>query len=342
MAIYRIFPSKDTTIWSEPDIQGRYGNAGKDEVVELGNYRDVNATNRIKRALIDFKQSEVNNVINNRVVTGSYTAHLHYSLANAAGIEKPFRISAHRLNNEWDEGIGKKDDQPFNVNDCTWVNRQTAVTWSNAGGHYSNDVTSSKVFTPDDNLDIHLDVTNIVTDTNNAGIILKIDDDLETNTTSSYDLRYFGKDTNTIFPPYLEFGWDDQAYSTKLPEIYTSTVDINFHSQQTEYSERDQVRFRLNVRPRYPKRSFVTSSVYLDQYRLPADATYSIVDDYSNEPIVDFNSNYTKVSADHRSSYIDINMNSFQPNRYYRLIVKATIDGSTVMVDQKNTFKVVR
>jgi len=36
MAVYRIFPEKDTFIFSEPTIAGTYGNAGKDEILEIG------------------------------------------------------------------------------------------------------------------------------------------------------------------------------------------------------------------------------------------------------------------------------------------------------------------
>ena len=34
MAIYRIFPDKDTTIFTEQNT----GNAGKDEIIEVGGY----------------------------------------------------------------------------------------------------------------------------------------------------------------------------------------------------------------------------------------------------------------------------------------------------------------
>ena len=57
--------------------------------------------------------------------------------------------------------------------------------------------------------------------------------------------------------------------------------------------------------------------------------------------IVDFDSNYTKISADNNGSYFDVYMNSFQPERHYRLLIKTTIDNSTVVLDNKNIFKVV-
>ena len=35
MAIYRIYPEKDATVLSKPNVAGVYGNAGLDEILEL-------------------------------------------------------------------------------------------------------------------------------------------------------------------------------------------------------------------------------------------------------------------------------------------------------------------
>jgi hypothetical protein len=56
---------------------------------------------------------------------------------------------------------------------------------------------------------------------------------------------------------------------------------------------------------------------------------------------IDFNNSSTKVSCDTSGSYIDLYMNGLQPERYYRLLIKSELDGST-LVDDSNVFKVVR
>lgn len=58
--------------------------------------------------------------------------------------------------------------------------------------------------------------------------------------------------------------------------------------------------------------------------------------------IVDFDSTYTKISADNNSSYFDVYMDSLQPERFYRLLVKTTLNDSTIVIDNKNIFKVTR
>ena len=50
----------------------------------------------------------------------------------------------------------------------------------------------------------------------------------------------------------------------------------------------------------------------------------------------------TKLSADGKSSYFEIDMESLEPERYYKILVKATLDGSTIVFDEDYIFKVVR
>ena len=52
--------------------------------------------------------------------------------------------------------------------------------------------------------------------------------------------------------------------------------------------------------------------------------------------------NYTKISADNTSNYFDVYMDGLQPERYYRILIKTEIDGTTTVVDNNQVFKVVR
>jgi hypothetical protein len=58
--------------------------------------------------------------------------------------------------------------------------------------------------------------------------------------------------------------------------------------------------------------------------------------------VIDFDTNFTKVSTSTSSSYFDIYMDGLEPERYYRVLVKTDIGGSTVIVDEDQVFKVVR
>jgi len=169
-----------------------------------------------------------------------------------------------------------------------------------------------------------------------------LQDSLELETTSSINLKYFSSDTHTIYPPYLELKWDDSSYNTTLSELTTDIATISIKNHKEKYSDSDKVRFRLSVRPKYPTRTFTTSSIYLTNYALPTASYWGIKDEFTDEMVVDFDTNYTKISADNTGGYFDVYMDSLQPERFYRLLVKTTVDNNTIVIDNKNIFKVTR
>lgn len=346
MAIYRIYPEKDTTIWSEPNISNLYGNAGLDEILEVGTYKDVNDTHRVQRTLIQFYTNQIQSTLNSKV-TGQWTGSLHLSLAEAGELPQDYEVHALALSSQWTTGVGKRDDLPLDQSGCSWKHKDAqANEWTSLGGDYISSSLSfvSKSVKLDQDLDI--DVTSIVnshysSSYSNAGIMVKLAPTYESNTTSSINLQYFGSDTNTIFPPYLELKWDDFSYNSSLPELSTDIVTVGIKNHKEKYADTDSIRFRLSARPKYPTRTFTTSSIYLTEYKLPQQSYWGVKDEYSGEMIVDF-SNHTRISADNTSSFFDVYMESFQPERYYRLLVKTTVNDSTIVIDNKNIFKVTR
>ena len=349
MAIYRIFPEKDTTVWSEPSVGGLYGNAGLDEILEIGGYPDAKLVGRTQRALTQFKTSEIQSTLNSKV-TGAFSSSLHLYLATAGEIPTDYTIYAYPISQSWNNGTGKRDDKPLNTTGVSWKYRDAQLTeWDNLGCDFiTSSVSGSQTFTLSSEKDIDIDVTSIVTShysesLSNNGILLKIEDSFENYTSASINLKFYGNDTNTIFPPYLEFKWDDTGYNTgSLSVLNNDIATISIKNHREKYLDSDTARFRISARPKYPTRTFTTSSVYLTEYALPADSYWGIKDEFSGEMIVDFDSTYTKVSADASGSFFNVYMNSFQPERYYRLLIKTTLDGNTLVIDNKNVFKVER
>ena len=67
--------------------------------------------------------------------------------------------------------------------------------------------------------DIVMDVSESVSswidgDLPNNGFILKHDSSLENDTEDYGQLKFFSKETNTIYQPKLRIGWDDSTYNT--------------------------------------------------------------------------------------------------------------------------------
>lgn len=347
MAVYRIYPQKDTYINSYTTTGGYYANAGKDEILEVGGYVDIDKSGQAKRTLLQFKQSDIINTVNNKI-SGPISASLNLNLATATELPTSYSIFAYPITSQWTEGLGKGDDTPNNTSGCTWKHRDDGNTeWSTLGGDF-NTVTSSVVsYDVNDDHDLSLDVTDIVSahysgSLTNNGIILKTNDSIEFNTTSSILLKYFSNNTNTIYRPYLEFKWDDSSITGSLTELNTDVATVKIKNAKDKYTVNDTIRFRLSARPKYPTRSFTTSSVYLTEYKLPVASYWGIQDEHTEEMVIDYDTSFTKISADDTSAFFDVDMNALSPERYYRLLVKTTVNGSTVVIDNKNIFKVTK
>ena len=67
---------------------------------------------------------------------------------------------------------------------------------------------------------------------------------------------------------------------------------------------------------------------------------YAIKDSATNEFVVDFDSTYTRISADVTSSYFDVYMNGLEPERYYTVLIKTVVGGVTKVWDENIMFKV--
>jgi hypothetical protein len=300
-------------------------------------------------------------------------------LCTAYEVPQNYSVYGYPVSESYINGIGKIQDNPINTSGVSWyyrnannVDRWLTPAIEDVSGAMAPNTTSSydtvfaggggnwwtgsngvnleaiQTFPIDTDGDINLDVTNIVNthyseSIENNGIILKLADSLEFNQTSSIQLKYYGKDTNTIYPPCLELKWDDSSYVTgSLSVLGDSQPVININNNKGTYKEEGKQRFRILARPKYPTREFTTSSVYLTNYALPSASYWGIKDEHSEEMIIDFDTSYTKVSCDATSSYFDVFMDGLQPERYYRLLIKTEIDGSSIVVDDKNIFKVVR
>jgi hypothetical protein len=366
MAVYRIFPEKDAFISSEYPLS----NTGLDEIVELGGYPDFSNIGQTSRILVKYRTSEIQDVIANKV-TGSYTASLNMYLADSLEIPVNYSIYAHPISGAWDNGTGKYGDLPTNSTGVSWTYRNANLIspWSTSnftagvtasfkstqvgGGTWytaSNGVNLTFTQSHDtvSSQDVSIDVTRAITLHNvgtivNDGFIIKLQDSLESQNTSSINIKYYSLDTNTIYPSFLEFKWDDSVYNTGSLSVLNNSISIvNLTNNTGRYTDSGKQRFRLSTRPKYPPRSFTTSSAYLINYALPSASYWGIRDENTEEMLIDFDTRFTKISCDSNGSFFDVYMDGLQPERYYRILVKTTLDGSTTVIDNQNIFKVVR
>ena len=129
--------------------------------------------------------------------------------------------------------------------------------------------------------------------------------------------------------------------SSTITFVTSSQIVATFPNNKGFFEIDSIEKFRLDVRPQYPNRTFQTSSYYIQNYYLPTASYYAIKDLYTNEFIVDFDTAYTKISADDQGNYFTVYMSGLEPERYYKFLIKTLIDGETLILDDSYYFKVI-
>ena len=57
--------------------------------------------------------------------------------------------------------------------------------------------------------------------------------------------------------------------------------------------------------------------------------------------VINFDTQYTQISSDSRGNYFEIYMDGLEPERYYSILIKTEINGSTLIIEDDNYFKVI-
>ena len=249
-----------------------------------------------------------------------------------------------------------------------WDTYVTA-SWSgsnNAGGGNwftgSNDpnntnLTPYQTFNLRTEKDIKLDVTDVVnvwysssnsiggyTNIANEGFLVKWEDAVEFSKADAIQpiMQFYSVDTNTIYPPVLEIKWDDQSFETgSLSEINSTDLFVALDNNPGVFYSESINRFRLNVRPEFPIRTYQTASLFTTNNYLNSSSLYAVKDLDTNEFVINFDDEYTKISCDEIGNYFTIYMNGLEPERYYKILIQTTISGSTIVKDDQYYFKVV-
>ena len=383
MAVYKLFPLQDATIYSFY----KYMNTGIDPIIEAGNLNvNINPVPQVFRFLVEFDQNEINSVIDNTIGNVQFSSSLRCYIANAQGVDHDSCLEVYPISGSWRNGTGTYLDVPITTNGCSWVSRTfsgsggedwdlatstayVTASWSGSdnqgGGNWytgsldtNANIEVSQCFTLRSEKDLNAPVTDIIktwyssskgiagtyTRIVNDGFIVKWEDTIEFSTSDAIQpiMQFYSVDTNTIYPPQLELKWDDQVFETgNLPAIATTDFYAALDSNRGVFYSESINRFRINVRPDFPTRTFLTASLDTQNHYLNSSSMYSVKDLDTNETLIDFDPEFTKISCDAQSNYFDIYMNGLQPERYYKILIQTTISGSTIVKDDEYYFKVI-
>jgi hypothetical protein len=312
---------------------------------------------------------------------GTTKANLQLATVQPQTLTTILNIEAFAVSQSWHEGSGRYSNLPTSSNGVTWKFRDNNTTQSpwptssfqagttgsiisgsgleKGGGSWytGSGFNGSQQFLNSDSLDINMDVTSIVqkhsaslfagdtypTGVTNNGFVIKHPDSVEENTSCSFgEMQYFSVDTHTIYPPKLCFKWDDSVHTKQSVSKKSGSLNVTLYKNKQEFNQNDEALLRIHVRDKYPTRTFSTTSNFLNVGYFTTSSFYSVRDAYTEEEVIPFDNNFTKMSADSEGMYFKLYMKGLQPERYYRILFKNKNNDGTTIYDDDYHFKVVR
>jgi hypothetical protein len=370
---YFIFPTKDSWISSgSSHIDGTLftdQNFGKDPILEVKKEFFNLSFDFPTRALIDFSGNDFTEV-SKSIVNGDITNPRFYlRLYEAEGnkeLSTDYKLAGLSISKSWDEGRGKFGDNPKVTDGCSWQYTKyptggTAITWSNGLNNreygtsiHTGSTDASQSFS-NQSPDVEMDITQMaktwLASGSNYGVLLRFSGSQETDETTFGHLKFFSKDTHTIYAPRIEVRWDDHKPATGsntgslLPLTMSGAVDNYLYMPELKesYKENEKVKFRVGCRKRYIQKSFSTSVQTISgSYFGESSGSYSILDVATGETMVPF-SPYTSMSVDSTSNYFIQWLNGFYPDRIYKIIYRLKYaDGQERIYDNNFEFTVKR
>ncbi len=254
---------------------------------------------------------------------------------------------------EWDEITDTwiQNDNQFNVNEIYADVTSSYFTTEGGGTWWDFDNVECTQSFSFQTSDVYMDVTPIVKKWitgsgrfQNDGMLIKFSEEIESSYETLRSLKFFSTDSNTIYIPRLHVVWDNSVFTTgSLTSVLTDDLTLNVKLKKY-YSENEKAKIRIYANTKYPQKQYTTQSYYTKNYYLPSSSYYEIRDAHTDEIILPFNTTGSKISCDGTSSYFNLWMDSFQPERFYRIVIKTETDGgnSIQMFDNNYYFKVTR
>lgn len=384
---YFEFGKRDTTLYSGGTTASR--NTGLDEILEINKVVNNNGTvGNVSRILIDFDLSYISKSIQDGKIpsTAKYYLNLYDATSEEVEAEQPLHI--YMVSGSWKQGTGKLDHDPVTQDGASYQYRdhEAKTPWvtgsvltdggawftASVDGQYEVSTSYDLTF---DKRDVRADVTDLVNNHiysssvyPNNGFIIKREDSgshgahpsssmfdfdagQEGDSSRLGNLKYFSRDTHTIYPPKLEVVWDDSSYSTgSLSPLSTTDLErlkIYFQNLREEYKEDSIVKFRIVGRELYPTTTFATTPAELTIKYLPsASAFYEVRDADTEEVIIPYGSG-SRISCDSTGNFFRVQMNGLQAERNYRFAFKVvsgsgTTDEQINFYDDNYDFRVVR
>ena len=177
-------------------------------------------------ALLQFDITAISqSIASGDIVSASFF--LKVKICNEFELPMDYSVYVAPLSESWIGGVGYKSDGG-DTNGASWVYRDFdgGTAWATPGGTvipiYSTQSFHHK------SADLDMDITSIVNQwmagLPNNGLIIQSSDEFFP-TGSGFILKYFSNETNTVYSPVLDAGWDDSSFVTG--SFYTASAQVS-------------------------------------------------------------------------------------------------------------------
>ena len=119
MAVYKIFPTKDATIYSLYPNK----NTGLDEILETTTTiaSGLSAYPQTSRFLIQFSDGDINDIIVNKISGSQWQVNFRGFKALIEGLNSTTTLGFYPISGSWDMGTGKYTYNPELTNGVSWI-----------------------------------------------------------------------------------------------------------------------------------------------------------------------------------------------------------------------------
>ena len=275
MAIYRIFPDKTATLYSRyPLFNTGLDEIMEVDSYYVGDTSYVARTliafnTQEQKSLIQGEISASLATLGQNFLNFSASLKAYLADGNEAPVE--YTVEALPVYDDWSRGTGRFGDIPYATDGVNWIYANPSEYWTsplapNTTASYSAsaDVVGGTWYTGSGGInlyhsqfhsvnsthDLDIDVTKSVKlhyshsigqtlyGIPNNGFLLKLTSSLEFQTDRNIFLKYYSANTHTIYPPCLEFKWDNYSRSTGLDQVSNDNIVITIANNKGVYTRR--------------------------------------------------------------------------------------------------------
>jgi len=328
--------SADTTVYQRYPVN----NAGLDEIIEVGKVAKsedlgIAYSASAARTLINF------NITNSGSFPNTASYHLNLKVANASKLPYSQELKVHKISGSWVEGSGYFIQQNVNPRDgATWSgsNAAAALSWSALGCDFYATPSKSVIINEYPMQDLRIDVSSILRPVVSQsldfnGLLIRFATASETDHTNEGNIKFFSKQTHTIYQPTLEVAWDDSTFTTGSLKQIPNTFDIEVVPKNVKetYVRGSKEKVRLVVRDKYPQKNFDATLRYKNVYYLPTSSFFSVVDRQAGTTVLP-GDEFAKLSCDATGSFFVLDTSNLYKNRNYSVDIEINNGSSDINV----------